>query len=151
MAAAGTPISNDFHTDSTPEAMIRSMLAQTAELGGIGYQVEGHSASSLVLVRRFIPSIVYRGPLAVAVVALLVGLGLSSGDSGGVGLAVAVVCVVIAGILCLTVRRTETVSFSASPEGDGSRVLVSGVARPRLRRWVGSMEAARHPSAAEDV
>lgn len=141
MPSAGSPMSKDFHSDSPPEAMIRSMLTQTDELGDIGYSVEGHSTETLILVRRFVPSIVYRGPLAVAVVAVLVGLGLKSGDSGGIGLAVALICLVLAGILALTVRRTEKVSFSATPEGEGSRVLVSGVARPKLRTWVESMES----------
>jgi hypothetical protein len=91
-----------------------------------------------MMARKFIPAIVYRAPLAVAV--LFFGLGLAAQNATEILIVAFWVCLVVAAILSLTVRTTEKVTFSATPEEAGSRVLVSGTAIPQLRKWVEASE-----------
>ncbi|HET7052458.1 MAG TPA: hypothetical protein VFI09_00905 [Solirubrobacterales bacterium] len=138
MAAAGQPISHEFRSASTPDAVIRDLVLQADEFDRLGYRVESHTPTTAVLVRRFTPTLAYAIPLTIA--ALAFAIPVLSPDAttqqAGTGGRIAMFAVIAAVVLSLLVKTTERVTFSAGVDADGSRVLVSGSVNQRLRDYI---------------
>jgi len=138
MAASGQPISHEFRSANTPDAMIRDIVLQTDKFSRVGYEVESHTPATAVLARRFTPTFVYGVPLAVAALAFLIPVlsPHATVQQAATGGRIALFAVIAAVVLSLTVKTAERVTFSASAEGAGSRVLASGSATPWMRKYI---------------
>ena len=150
MADSGEPISHEFYSERPPLEVIRAIVAQSGDFGKLGYQVETHTPESVILARRFVPALVYRVPLGVALL-LFIWAVMTPSAASNAG-RIAGICVVVAALLSLVVKATERLTLSASPEGRGSRVLISGTAIPQMRRWAtGTDDQESNESPAEAI
>lgn len=138
MAAGGQSVSHEFQTSWSPEEVVRYVILQAAPLNALGYRVEHHTTGGVVLVRRFTPTSAWAAPLCIA--GIVFGLGVlgpnATVESAAVAGRIALLAVIAAVVLGLVVKTNERITFSANPEGEGSRVIVSGTATPGLRDFV---------------
>jgi hypothetical protein len=132
------PISHEFRAASPPDGVVRDLVLQAGAFSAIGYQIEGHTPSAVVVVRRFTPTAAWAVPLTVAALAFCIPVLSPSATTqqAATGGSIALLALIAAFVLSLSVKTTERVTFSASVEGDGSRVLVSGSATPAMRNYV---------------
>ena len=141
---AGRAFHDEITTAEPPEQLVRRLLHDGAtRLDRAGYSIESHSSTGVVLSRRYVPTPVFRVPLGLALVAVLLGLANGSPAPGGT---IAGVLVLIAVVLSIAVRSTERATLTITQHaGGGSSVLASGRATDELRGYLGDL--ATSPSA----
>ncbi|MDO8213534.1 hypothetical protein [Conexibacter sp. CPCC 206217] len=137
---AGHAFTDDFSLDEEPEQLLRRLLHASDHFGEMGYAIESHSPTGLVLVRRFVPAAVYRVPLGIAVAVFLLGALVDGTDPVAAG-RIAGIMVLLAIVISIAVRATERVTITFTAADDGTDVLVSGQATPALRGYIESFAA----------
>lgn len=138
---AGRAFTDEITTAEPPEQLVRRLLHDGAtRLDRAGYSVESHSPTGVVLVRRFVPSPVYRVPLGIALAAFVLGLANDTATQAG---RVAGVMILLAIVLSIAVRSSErvTLTITANVAG-GSSVLASGRATHELRAYLADLATA---------
>jgi len=132
------PISHEFRATSPPDGVIRDLVLQADEFNAIGYRIEGHTPQTVVMSRRITPTAAWAVPLAIAALAFCIPVFSPSATTqqAATGGSIALFALIAAFVLSLLVKTTERVTFSASAEAGGSRVLVSGSVTPEMRDYV---------------
>lgn len=137
---AGRAFTDEFIAAETPEQFLRRLLHASGHFSEMHYGIETHSPTGVVLVRRYVPAVVYRVPLGIAVVVFLLGALVDGTDPAAAG-RIAGVMVLLAIVLSVAVRATEHVTISFAAADDGTEVLVSGQATPALRGYIEAFAA----------
>jgi hypothetical protein len=134
---SGKPLSHEFSVAASPEDTARHIALLGEDFADFGYRVEHHSADSVTLVRRYMPDIVWRAPLAFAVAVFLLG-GAAAGSIEGARTTnwIAFFSCAVAVVLALVVKASERVTFSTRFEGSGASVIVTGSATSALRDYI---------------
>ena len=133
-------ISRDFLYDGPPEQLISQLLNRSDEILDLGYRIESHTLEGVVLARRVVPDLAYKIPIGVAIVFFILAMASSSTGSAGVAGTLAGISLLVAGLLSLTVRRSERLTLSANANGDATRILVSGTATTTMAGWIDGLD-----------
>lgn len=140
--------STEFRAALPPDMLLRTLVHDhTRDFADAGYEIETHSSDGLALTCRYVPTIVYRVPVALAVVVFMLGVfGSDTVDGASRAGTIAGVLVLIAIALAVVVRRTDRVTVSLHPGTDGTTtVLVSGQANRDLRDLLTQIASALTP------
>lgn len=126
----------EFASSRPADETIRSLLTGcSADFEFFGYKLESHQPESAVFARRFTPPPVYQVPLAIAALAIVVGVAQTNATATAGG-RIAGICVIAAVVLSLVVKSTERITFSARSESGVSQVFVTGQATRQLADYV---------------
>ncbi len=107
------PFANEFRSANPPQDVLANVLLMTTDdFAAMGYRVTAQSPQSVTMERRYLP---------------------------GWGVVVGILTFPIGILIWAVYRRSATLTFSFVPDGQGTRVVITGEGEPNLREYASGL------------